>query len=123
MAAVVTEAVVKSGLGDFWQNFPTLDVYRGSSDIGNPLKQVSAGIDNVISLFRQSFSGGAHGGRGVIYDTWLSLCSARGRPRGVRLLMSESGDREREFFIDNLLVRIHLIVEIILVDRPCATGV
>jgi len=30
---------------------------------------------------------------------------------------------QREFFIDNLLVRIHLIIEMILVDRPCATGV
>jgi hypothetical protein len=30
---------------------------------------------------------------------------------------------EREFFIDNLLVRIHFIIEIILVDRPCAMGV
>ena len=31
--------------------------------------------------------------------------------------------REREFFIDNLLVRIHLIVEMILVDWLCAMGV
>ena len=30
---------------------------------------------------------------------------------------------KREFFIDNLLVRIHLIIEMILVDRPCAMGV
>ena len=30
---------------------------------------------------------------------------------------------EREFFMDNLLVRIHLIMEMILVDRPCAMGV
>ena len=30
---------------------------------------------------------------------------------------------EREFFIDNLLVRIHLIIEMILVDRPCAMGI
>ena len=30
---------------------------------------------------------------------------------------------EREFFIYNLLVRIHLIIQIILVDRPCAMGV
>ena len=30
---------------------------------------------------------------------------------------------EREFFIDNLLVRIHLIIKTILVDRPCAMGV
>jgi len=33
------------------------------------------------------------------------------------------GCREREFFIDNLMVRIHLILERILVDRPCAMGV
>jgi hypothetical protein len=31
--------------------------------------------------------------------------------------------RAREFFIDNLLVRIHLIIEMILSDRLCATGV
>jgi len=30
---------------------------------------------------------------------------------------------EREFFIDNLLGRIHLIIEMILVNRPCAMGV
>jgi len=30
---------------------------------------------------------------------------------------------ERQFFIDNLLVRIHLIIEMILLDRPCAMGV
>ena len=31
--------------------------------------------------------------------------------------------REREIFIDNLLVRVHIIIEMISVDRPCATGV
>ena len=31
--------------------------------------------------------------------------------------------RETEIFIDNLLVRVHFIIEMILVDRPCATGV
>ena len=30
---------------------------------------------------------------------------------------------EREFFIDNLLVRIHFIIEMISVNRPCAMGV
>ena len=30
---------------------------------------------------------------------------------------------EEEFFIDNLLVRIHFIIEMILVDRLCAMGV
>ena len=29
----------------------------------------------------------------------------------------------REFSIDNLLIRIHLIVEMILEDRPCAMGI
>ena len=29
---------------------------------------------------------------------------------------------EREMFIDNLLVRIHIIIEMTLVDRPCAIG-
>jgi len=29
---------------------------------------------------------------------------------------------ERVFLIDNLLVRIHLIIDMILVDRPCAVG-
>ena len=31
--------------------------------------------------------------------------------------------QRREIFIDNLLVRVHLSIEMILVDRPCATGV
>jgi len=31
--------------------------------------------------------------------------------------------RERELFIDNLLVRIHLIIEMISVDRPCSMKV
>ena len=30
---------------------------------------------------------------------------------------------KREFFIDSLLVRIHHIICMILVDRPCAMGV
>jgi len=29
---------------------------------------------------------------------------------------------EREFFVDNLLVRLHLITGMILEDRPCAMG-
>jgi len=31
--------------------------------------------------------------------------------------------REREFFVANLLVRIYCIIEMILVDRPCAMGI
>ena len=30
---------------------------------------------------------------------------------------------EREFFIDNLLVRIYFITKMVLVDRPCSLGV
>ena len=43
------------------------------------------------------------------------------------MLLRRAGSRgvptEREIFIDNLLVRIHLIIEMILVDRPRAMGV
>ena len=39
------------------------------------------------------------------------------------LISRFESNREREFFIVNLLVRLHLIVEMILVDRPCAMGV
>ena len=31
--------------------------------------------------------------------------------------------KEREFFSDSLLVRIHLIIEMTSVDRPCVMGV
>ena len=32
------------------------------------------------------------------------------------------GPSDREFFIDNLLIRIHFIVDMIIVDWPCAMG-
>ena len=38
-------------------------------------------------------------------------------------LMRPACVREKEFFIDILLVRIHLIIEMITIDRPCAMGV
>jgi hypothetical protein len=46
-----------------------------------------------------------------------------------QLLVCETGTiifrnpAEKELFIDNLLVRIHLIIETMLGDRPCAMGV
>ena len=30
---------------------------------------------------------------------------------------------KKDIFIDNLLVRVHMIIEMILVNRPCATEV
>ena len=33
------------------------------------------------------------------------------------------GGKGTEFFIDNLLVRIHSIIEMNLLDRPCAMGI
>ena len=45
---------------------------------------------------------------------------------GLGMKGSEGSDlvvHEREFFFDNLLVRIHLINEMILVDWPRAMGV
>ena len=45
------------------------------------------------------------------------------RPQSRASLLLKPLQREREFFIDNLLVQIHLIIEIVLADRPCAIGV
>ena len=44
-------------------------------------------------------------------------------PDGFELHLLLTSCREREFFIDNLMVRIHLTIVMILVDRPCAIGV
>jgi hypothetical protein len=41
----------------------------------------------------------------------------------VHLLHRRRLGVERQFFMDNLLVQIHLIIEMISVDRPCAMGV
>ena len=42
--------------------------------------------------------------------------------KALEALMLRSAP-EKEFFVNNLLVRIHLIIAMILVDRPYATGV
>ena len=39
---------------------------------------------------------------------------------GEKASCSSKSCRERKFFIHNLLVQIHLIIEIFAVDRPCA---
>ena len=58
-------------------------------------------------------------GKKAIFIEWekgetLRVCSARKR---------HSHHLEREIFIDNLLVRVHWIIEMIVVARPCAIGV
>ena len=52
-----------------------------------------------------------------------ALEEVHGGIRDGRLLQNIKVQRQREFFIDNLLVRIHLIIEMILVNRPCAMTV
>jgi len=47
------------------------------------------------------------------------LCNRRERRRLSTCIRSA----ERDFLIDKLLVRIHLIIEMILVDQPCVIGV
>ena len=44
-------------------------------------------------------------------------------PRPETRLPVHLESQERELFVDNLLVRIHLNIEMILVDRPCDMGV
>ena len=41
----------------------------------------------------------------------------------AKLTLTVYRERESEFFINDLPVRSHLIIEMILVDRPCAMGV
>ena len=60
-------------------------------------------------------------------DDFLALLVRCGtREMCVRKSVHEScsaSKRERVLFVDDLLVRIHLIIEMILVDRSCAMGV
>ena len=44
-------------------------------------------------------------------------------PDAISAARAAIAGKEREFFIDNLLVQTHLIIEMIIVDRPCAMGV
>ena len=46
-----------------------------------------------------------------------------GAPRNQGLGFKGQREREKEFFIDNLLVRIHLTIEMIIVDRRYVMGV
>jgi len=51
------------------------------------------------------------------------MCSFGASAAAAENHSSGGGKEEREIFIENPLVRVHLIIEIILVDRHCATGV
>jgi len=68
----------------------------------------------------------ALGGVAVSYERGTPVCAKSldsGLRSGVDLVDGGALERETEFFVDKLLVRIHLIIEMILVDRPCAMGV
>ena len=52
---------------------------------------------------------------------YLAVTIASGA--GLPLLPFRDTRSKTEFVIDNLLVRIHFIIQMILVDRPCAMGV
>jgi hypothetical protein len=59
----------------------------------------------------------------AVVGTGTSLSSELG-PHGTKTSLSCREEREREFFIHNLLDRIHLIMsQMFLVDRPRAMGV
>ena len=64
------------------------------------------------------------------YFRLIDSCITQLKAQGPSRTCNESKEEEtkntpseRDFFIDNLLVRICLIIEMILVDRPCAMGV
>ena len=72
-----------------------------------------------------------HPKRGAAVERYTTLVGAVQRQLSGLALYPVAGfwvnllscGREREFFIDNLLLRIHFTIDMILVDRPCAMGV
>ena len=67
-------------------------------------------------------------GRGAAPRAWGGLQGLMNRKTIAEIMIAarqeaSRDEREREFSIDNLLVRIHSIVEMNLVDRPCAMEV
>ena len=60
----------------------------------------------------------------MVYGLWFMVYGlgfrVQGRLLGRVQLRPFAPPAEREFFIGNLLVRIHLTIEMISVDRPCA---
>ena len=62
------------------------------------------------------------GGWSVSYEQGTPAVGAS-RVGWIAMIQMLAEQKEREIFIDNLLVRAHLIIEMILVDRPCAMEV
>ena len=59
-----------------------------------------------------------------ILHIYIGFTDRRSEPRGRRRTICSRRARspparERKFFVDSLLVRIHLIIRMSLVDRPC----
>ena len=95
---------------------PALDLFRDNSNLlgDNRLSQ-PGGCD----LLEQGAAA-----REVVHLVGVRLSHFLARVvRQLPLAHQEEPAREREFFIDNLLVRIHSIIEMIVVDRPCAMGI
>jgi hypothetical protein len=51
-----------------------------------------------------------------------ALLDARSKRNNVKVI-NFPVSKERDLLFDNLLVRIHVIIQMMLVDRPCAMGV
>ena len=52
---------------------------------------------------------------------WLTCATSL--VSGSKVSLALTVQRERDLFVDNLLIRIHLMIEMILVDWLCAMGV
>ena len=56
-------------------------------------------------------------------DRGEARAEAPARPRGTPPERDPTHRERESFFLDNLLVRIHLFNEMVLVDRSCAMGI
>ena len=85
--------------------------------VARPVEGHPISVLGAVSPFLEPFCGDLSPRfvKKIKIEMWLRLFA---RAAGVERRVE--AERERETFIDNLLVRIHFIVEKILVDRPCA---
>ena len=87
-------------------------VSRSRSGSQWPVKQLECKATRIRGYHVRGFGG--------VSATWPAAARRASCSASYCIRILSATCQERDFFIHNLLVRIHLIIEMILVDRPCA---
>jgi len=85
-------------------------------------ERISVSLDVLVSLKQKGGHIRPPAGRGPLRMSYSRDVGTYSPLQGYATLLAKL-TREREFFTDNLLVRIHLSIEMMLVDRPGSMGV